>query len=151
MKPVRPSYVLVANRVSASLFRRQGAHVALALVSRFEHPEGRLKSGEIDTDRPGRAFDRMGGARHALSNEESSVEHEARLFALRLAEELEHARQRNEFEELAIIAPPRMLGHLRAALSTQTRALVIGELAKDLADPDGAAVREYIDQLEKPA
>jgi protein required for attachment to host cells len=150
MKPVRPTYVLVANRSNASLFRTNGAHLAPDLVQRFEHPEGRLKSGEIDSDRPGRAFDRMGGGRHALSSEESPVERLAHEFALQLAEQLELARTRGEFDQLALIASPRMLGHLRAALTKPTAALVFGELAKDLGAPNAVEVHPYLDQLKAP-
>ena len=146
MKTVRPTYVLVANRVAGDLFRTQGPHVPVELVAHFDHPEGRLKAHDIDSDRPGRAFDRQGGGRHALSKEESPVERETHEFVLRLAHELEHARQRGDFDQLALIAPPRMLGQLRAALSDQTRALVYAEITKDLDAPDGATVRKCLDE-----
>ena len=150
MKPVLPRYVLVANRSNASLFKTRGPHVDPELVRRFDHPEGRLKSGEIDSDRPGRAFDRKGGARHALSNEESPVERVAHEFALQLAKHLDHARENGEFDELGLIASPRMLGHLRTALSEPTRALVYGELDKDLNEPEPRDLVPYLSQLRKP-
>ena len=150
MKQVLPTYVLVANRANASLFRTLGSHVAPELVRRFEHPEGRLKSGEIDTDRAGRSFDRMGGGSHAMSVEESPVERVAHQFALLLADHLERAREGGEFDELGIIAAPRMLGHLRDALSKPVRALVYGELAKDLDQPTPGDLIPYLSQLAKP-
>lgn len=150
MKQVLPTYVLVANRANASLFKTCGLNVAPELVRRFEHPEGRLKSGEIDSDRAGRSFDRMGGGSHAMSVEESPVERVAHQFALQLATHLEHARENGEFDELGIIAAPRMLGHLRAALSKPVRALVFGELAKDLDQPEPGDVLPYLAQLAKP-
>jgi protein required for attachment to host cells len=150
MKQVLPTYVLVANRANASIFRTRGPHVAPELVQRFEHPEGRLKSGEIDSDRAGRSFDRMGGGSHAMSVEESPVERVAHEFALQLAHHLEHARENREFDQLGIIAAPRMLGHLRAALSKPVRALVFGELAKDLDQPEAGDLLPYLEQLAKP-
>jgi len=147
MKPVLPTYVLVANRVNATLFQTQGPHVAPTLVQHFDHPEGRLKSSDIDTDKPGRAFDRNGGARHALSHEESPVERLAHAFALQLADHLDHAREQGEYDQLGIIAPPRMLGYLRDALSKPTRALVYGELNKDLGEPRPAELIPYLEQL----
>jgi protein required for attachment to host cells len=149
MKPVLPTYVLVANRGNASLYQTQGPQVAPTLIQHFEHPEGRLKSSEIDSDRPGRAFDRNGGARHALSHEESPVERIAHAFALQLAEHLERSREKGEYDQLGIIAPPRMLGYLRDALSKTTRALVYGELTKDLDEPRPADLIPYLEQLAK--
>lgn len=150
MTTVRASYVLVASRVSASLYRSHGPGVAPELVRSFDHPEGRLKAGQIDSDRPGRSFDRTGGGRHALSSEESPVERIAHEFALQLAHELERARQSGEFDALALIAPPRMLGLLRDALSKSVRELVYGELDKDLDQSDLVTLRKHLDQLAKP-
>jgi protein required for attachment to host cells len=147
MKPVLPTYVLVANRTGATLFRTQGPHLAPEFVQRFEHPEGRLKSGAFDTDRPGRAFDRMGGNRHAFSTEESAADRVAHAFVRKLAEHLDHARERGEFDQLGLIAPPRTLGLLREALAKPTRDLVYGELAKDLDAPEPAELIPYLEQL----
>ena len=147
MKPVLPTYVLVANRASAALFRTQGPNQAPDLVQRFDNPKGRLKSGEIDSDRPGRAFDRMGANRHSLSAEESPTDRVAHDFARQLAEHLDGGRERGDFDQLGLIASPRMLGHLRAALSKPTRALVYGELAKDLGDPEPHELVPYLEAL----
>jgi protein required for attachment to host cells len=150
MKQVLPSYALVANRASASLYRTLGPGVAPELVRRFEHPEGRLKASEINTDKPGRGFQASGG-RHAFSPEESSIEHTAREFANQLAKDLEHARQNSEYDELAVIAPPRMLGYLREAMHEQTRGLIYGELAKDIDQSNAMDVRKHLDQIKAKA
>jgi protein required for attachment to host cells len=147
MKPVLPTYALVANRASAALYRTMGPGVAPELVRRFDHPEGRLKSSEINTDRPGRGFDKSGVGSHSFSPEEGPVEKVARDFANTLAKDLQHARQNSEYDELALIAPPRMLGYLRDAMDTPTRGLVYGELAKDIDQNNPMDVRKHLDQL----
>jgi protein required for attachment to host cells len=151
MKPVLPTYALVANRASAALYRTMGPGVAPELVRRFDHPEGRLKSGEINTDRPGRGFDRSGVGSHAFSPEEGPVEKVARDFANTLAKDLQHARQNSEYDELAVIAPPRMLGYLREAMDAPTRDLIYGELAKDIDQNNPMDVRKHLDQLAAKA
>jgi protein required for attachment to host cells len=148
MKPVLASYALVANRASASLYRTLGPGVAPELVRHFDHPEGRLKSGEINTDRPGRGSDSAGGGRtHAFTPNEGPVERVARDFATQLAKDLDHARKNNEYDQLALIAPPRMLGYLREAMDTQTRGLVYGEIPKDIDPADAMEARKHLDQL----
>ncbi len=42
---------------------------------------------------------------------------------------MEHA---HRFQELVVVAPPRMLGELRARLRTEVADTVIAEVAKDL-------------------
>jgi protein required for attachment to host cells len=147
MKPVLPTFALVANRASAALYRTMGPGVAPELVRRFDHPDGRLKSGEINTDRPGRGFDNSGVGSHAFSPEEGPVEKVARDFANRLAKDLQHARQNSEYDELALIAPPRMLGYLRQAMDRPTRDLVYGEIAKDIDQDNPMDVRKLLDQI----
>jgi protein required for attachment to host cells len=82
-----------------------------------------------------------------MSSEESPVERLAHEFALHLAGYLEHAREIREFDELGLIASPWMLGHLRAALTKPTQALVYGELAKDLDQPEPSDLIPYLEQL----
>ena len=53
-------------------------------------------------------------------------------FAARIADtlyDLEHARR---FQVLVVVAPPRMLGELRARLRSEVADTVIAEVAKDL-------------------
>jgi protein required for attachment to host cells len=146
MKSVLPTYALVANRASASLYRTMGPGVAPELVRRFDHPEGRLKSSEINTDKHGSGFG-AGVGRHSFSSEEDAVEHVARDFANQLAKDLAHARQNSEYDELAVIAPPQMLGYLRDAMDAKTRQLVYGEVAKDIDQNNAADVRKHLDQI----
>ena len=71
----------------------------------------------------------------------------ARDFANTLAKDLQHARQNSEYDELAVIAPPRMLGYLREALDSPTRELIYGEIAKDIDQNNPMDVRKHLDQL----
>jgi len=114
------------------------------MVERVDHPSGRLKSGQLDADRPGRAFDRGGQGRHGLEPEESASEHDERMFAGALAEMLDKHRNAGAFDLLVLIAGPKLLGKLRAALSEPTRRLVKVELDKDLIDPTEAELREQL-------
>jgi protein required for attachment to host cells len=79
--------------------------------------------------------------------EDGPVEHVAREFANTLGKDLEQARVNSEYDELALIAPPRMLGYLREAMNAQTRGLVYGEVAKDIDQNDAMGIRKHLDQL----
>jgi protein required for attachment to host cells len=43
--------------------------------------------------------------------------------------QMEHA---HEFDELVVVAPPKMLGDLRAALHPEVTQCIVAEVAKDL-------------------
>lgn len=125
------SWILIANRTGARVVEKQGPQ--LSLLETIDHENGRLRDRDIDSDRQGRSFDRMGASRHALSNEESAHEHDARMFARELARRLHDERLKHSFERLVLVAEPRFLGYLREALDEATERMVIATVAKDLA------------------
>lgn len=63
-------------------------------------------------------------------------------FAKSMAAILNKGRADGDFDELVLVAPPRTMGDLRAALDKPTRASVSAELTKDL-------TAEHPDQLAK--
>jgi protein required for attachment to host cells len=141
------TWILVAHRSGAVVYESRGPGRPLHSVMQLRNPRGRLKSSQVLADRPGRSFDRRGGGRHSLSTEESVPEHIARTFVGKIVERLELARTKAGFERLVLVAPPKMLGQLREALSEALRALLIAELPKDLAHSDGDQVRKQLAEL----
>lgn len=140
-------WILVANRSGAKLFEKANRNAPPLLLSRFDHPAGRLKNREVDADRPGRTFDRHGAGRHAMSHEQDPTQHLAEDFARQLAKELQRATHEDSFDGLVLIAEPRFLGHLRQHLTAPTSVRVIAEVPKDVPDPDAAVVNRYVEEL----
>lgn len=126
------TWVLVAHRGGARFFESLGPGKALVRLEEMANPAGRLENRELGSDKPGRSFNSLGGSRHALGKEHDESETVARAFAIRLADHLDKARGRNAFGKLVLVAEPRFLGQLRAALSSHTAALVSASVEKDL-------------------
>lgn len=126
------SWILVANRTGARILDKQGS--TFNLRETIAHEAGRRRDRDVDSDRQGRAFDRIGGNRHALSSSETPHDHDAKAFARELAERLRADRLQQRFERLVLVAEPRFLGLLRAALDEGTARTVIGTVPKDLAE-----------------
>ena len=137
------TWILVAHRGGARLFESPGPGKGLQLVEDIPHPEGRLKSGEINSDKPGRAFDTF-GRRHGMSQEHEAADQVSLMFAKHLCDKLEKARAENRFGKLVLVAESRLLGELRGALDKHTAALVSATLDKDLA---GVESRDMSKQL----
>ncbi len=127
------TWVLIAHDAGARIFENFGPGKGLDLVQEIEHPEGRERNRDIDTDRPGRSFQSADARRSAMGREESAHERTVADFARKLANKLEHARATNQYDRLVLVAPPRFLGLLRGSLDDVTATLVIGSLDKDLA------------------
>lgn len=125
------TWIIVSHRAGARIL--ENTRTGLRLVSDISHDTGKLKDGEINSDRPGRAFDRVGGGRHAMSSEEAPHDRVANGFARELAEVLRVGRHEQRFDRLVLVAEPRFLGMLRGALDHQTAELVRDAVTKDLA------------------
>lgn len=126
------TWILVADGARARVVLNDGPGrgVRRTPVKEFLGPNA--PSRAIASDRPGRAFDSGGQGRHAMEPPTDPHEHEQRVFLAEVAGFLDQAAKRGDFDRLVIVAPPRALGNLRAALSEAARAKVTGELNKDL-------------------
>lgn len=139
------TWILVAHRSGARVLAQEARGKPLQLIEDLPHPEGRLRDGDINADRPGRAFDIVGAGRHAMGKEQSPTERVAERFAKTLAERLRQGRIENRYDALVLVAEPRFLGELRAALDAPTAALVRATLDKDLG---GVETRELAAHLK---
>jgi protein required for attachment to host cells len=67
---------------------------------------------------------------------EDKLDHEAELFARRVAERLAEGHRQHRYGELRIAAAPRFLGRLRKALDPEVSKSVVDEIDKDLLQLD---------------
>jgi len=125
----KETWVLIADGARARIVRHaQEGIEAEDLLFEFDHKQ----LGEIMSDRPGRSFASEGTRRSAIEyRSEPEKEQEAR-FAEALLAELERRLHAHEFDRLAIVAEPRMLGMLRKGISPALRRSVVTEVPKDL-------------------
>lgn len=124
-------WLLVANSSLARIFKIEKRQ-ELKELKVLEHPESRLHNQDLVSDKPGRDFESAGVARHALEPKTLPKRHEFAVFAKFLADYLEEARNKGEFESLYIAASPALLGLLRQSLHPNTVKLIKGEVDKDM-------------------
>ncbi len=104
-----------------------------------------MPTRELGADRPGRVHDSSDVGRHALEPRVDWHQSEKTRFAGSIAAVLNKGRADGDFEKLVLVAPPRTLGELRAALDKPTRASISAELNKDLT---GARADQLARRLE---
>jgi protein required for attachment to host cells len=124
--------ILVANQSGARLFDKNGGEPVLIEV--LDHPEGKTKGHDLVTERPGRSFDSHGGARHALTNEETPHEHVADRFAMFLADRLMLDRKTNRCDYILLVAEPRFLGNIFGRLDETTIKVCMHPLQYDFSN-----------------
>lgn len=126
------TWIVVADEARGRIFEiQQQGH--LAEIENFVNPSERERNSDLRTDAYGRFYGK--GERDQGHSAEPPVhprEHEAELFALRIAEFLDHARNTNRYSKLYIFAAPRFLGLLRDKLPEEVMKLVDLQLDQDL-------------------
>jgi protein required for attachment to host cells len=107
------TWVLVLNSTRARILRgltRNGSTGASELVLRTEHRNLR----DIMADKPGRSFASSGGQRRsAMEYRSDVVRADERTFAGEALNLLDSHRRAGDFDRLAILASPEMLGIVR--------------------------------------
>lgn len=134
--PAKPekTWVVIADAMHARILHqdKRGGPLAPAPGEEFAHPATHGFARDLKSDAPGRAFDTGSGARHSMEPRTDPKVHEKQLFARQVAEFVNRAAARNEFDRLVLVAPPKMLGELRTHLDQHARDRVAGELDRDL-------------------
>jgi protein required for attachment to host cells len=101
-------------------------------------------SREIGSDRPGRAIASSDNRHAAVQPREDLLEAEHRHFARALVKHLRDSLANHEFDRLAIIAAPKMLGLLRDGLDQKLAKALITDIAKDLVKLPPGEIRGQI-------
>lgn len=135
------TWILVADSAKARLFAMEKDR-SLIEIEDFLNPDGRGR--EPAQDRPPRTHDRFGSARHAIEPRTTAEEKSDEIFARELEAALERGRAGHRYRDLILIAPPRFLGALKAALGEHVRTSVVAELPKDLTHADTAEILGHI-------
>jgi protein required for attachment to host cells len=127
------TWVVVADGMRARILRWEGGdRFGQAMDHDLYDAAVHGFSRDLKSDAPGRAFDPGSGARHAIEPRHDPHEQEKVRFGGQVASVLDDAAARQAFDRLILVAPPKALGILRAALSERVRKCVTGEVNKDL-------------------
>ena len=98
----------------------------------FVHPESRLREQDLVSDGTGSESDTGGYGKHSMGHERAAHQKETKKFADELSAEIDRLRQSGDLHRIYLVASPKFLGLLRAAMSKQCSALVADEVSKDL-------------------
>ena len=129
------TWVLLADEGRARILALRATGTDLVDVEEMADPDARADDADFRHDaypRRGGGGDLRTGSDSIGSSSENKIDHEADLFARRIAARLAQARSQGRFERLRIAAAPRFLGRLRKALDPQVAKTVVDELDKDL-------------------
>ena len=142
---------IVAADASRARILQVADRERLVEVEDLLNPEGRLQDREIASDALGRwsGPDRPGG--NSMPGEVGPAEHVARVFAKRIGDYLDKARNERRYDRLFLVAPPKFLGLMRKELGKEVEKLVSQDLSKDLSWFNAREIERYFAKGSAPA
>src|SRR3954449_11455628 len=146
--------VLVADGRKMLFFRNHGDEGQIDL--RTEAHDARRyqrKDRDIKTDAPGVVQQSFGSGRSTYEEPDFQQQEEDR-WIKEAADELKKRALRGDFEALAIIAPPKALGHLRKKLHKEVERRIVCAVNKEMSGrpvPDIEALLDGHTRTELPA
>ncbi len=145
---MKKTWVVAAESSRARIFQAESRLKPMKEIEGLAHPESRARVLDINADNAGRSFDRAGQGRHAMENEVDPKKHEAEMFAKQIAEHLDKARAKGEFEDVIIVAAPEFLGLLRKHVNPITAKMVSKTVSKNLVRETEEVIRQAALALE---
>jgi protein required for attachment to host cells len=136
--------IVVADQAEAIFYDAPSLEARPTEVGRISDPIAHQHDRELASDRPGRSYESVGGARHAIERENDPRWQEAVRFARRISCRLDDALRKGEFDELIVVAGPPFLGVIRSELSRPARERVVHEIRKDLVHGPVEALRRHL-------
>jgi protein required for attachment to host cells len=142
------TWIVAADSSRARVLQVAGRE-RLVEIEDMLNPAGRMDNRELTTD----AHPRLRGTSGPGSDrqEMTATEHETELFAKRLGEYLDKARNQHRYDELVLVAPPKFLGLIRKELGKEVEKLVADELPKDLSWFNARDLEKYFAKGSEPA
>lgn len=148
---ISTGWVVVADGGRARLFAMEKG-----ISSLYQMPDGEMegphrRNRDIKTDKPGRAFDSTGQHRHALEPHSDPARNDERHFLKSVVDRVDAARKDGALTGVIVVAPPRVLGELRALMPPALSKIVTHEVDRDLAHATIDDIRDHVGEAIFPA
>ena len=127
---MKTTWIVAADASRARILQVMDRDERLAEVEEFANPEGRAHDRDLLADGHARFHGTSGPG--SDREEPKATEHATELFAKRVSDYLDKARNDHRYDRLHVVAPPKFLGQLRKELGKEVQKLVTEELPKDL-------------------
>lgn len=139
------TWILIADGNRARIVKNDGPGLGIDALEDQLFESEHLRVGDIMADKPGRTYDSAGGGRHAMEYSTDPVRQDERAFAKSLIAKLEAGHRKGAYQQLVLVAPPQMLGDLRAELGDGLKAIVHAEVNKDLTHVPNGDLAGHLD------
>ena len=125
-------WIVIADGSRARIVAPGDQPSAYKTVRVFDSPEARLSAHALGESPPGRAQESATSGRHAIESRSDPHEHAETAFLREVAAGIKAADKEGAFDQLLIVAQPRVAAALAENLPGSVKSKITAELAKDL-------------------
>lgn len=140
-------WIITANTNNSRIYNYQSNE--LKLIKEIDHPENKLKSHELGSDKPGR-YQSNDSSRGAFSPHTALDEINVDDFAREIAVELNEARNQNAYDELVVIMPAQMEGLFSKHLNKNVKALIKHTIQKNIMHLSEKELLDFLNENSRP-
>jgi len=134
------SWIVVVNGSEGRIFEVQRARLlngsengdGLQLVETLENPEGRQKSGDLISDKPGNFKSTSSNTYVESASPKETI---AERFAREIINNLETNRNMNKIDDVILVAPSAFHGTINKFLSAPLKSIISVRVEKDYTKP----------------
>ena len=141
------TWYVVADGGRARVLQKRRAQEAFDTQREFASANIHSHTHELGAERPGHGRESANSARHTVQPRKDLHQADKRKFVDEVAEALNEAYARGEFDRLILVAPAHALGDLDQALDEPTRRTVVARLQKDLTNTPNAEIAKHFADL----
>jgi len=149
---MKTTWILVADEAIARILEKPRNGSQLKPVEELTDPDAHAREGDLHNSPHGRRAGAGGANPQATVSASDSERHQhAKLFAARVAQRLLECRRDNRYDEIHIIAAPRLLGYLRKEFHSEVSNVIVDSLDKDLIHESNADLMQRLFPLAADA
>lgn len=143
---MKTTWILVADEAIARILEKPRKGSELKPVEELTDPGAHAREGELHNGPHGRRAGAGGGGnpQATVSAGDSERHHRGQLFAARIAQRLLECRREKQYDEIHVIAAPRLLGYLRNEFHKEVSSVIVDSLDKDLIHESNADLMQRL-------
>jgi len=124
-------WIVAANSNMCRIYHFDKHPKKITLLKEISHPENRLKTSDITSDKPGK-YKNDGSAGGAYSSHTDPKAVEIDNFSREIAQALNHGRNSNAYKNIILVTPSHMDGLISKHLDKHVKELVTDKIQKDI-------------------
>lgn len=141
------TWIVITDGAKGQIVVNEGPGLHLLPPTEFSSDAARQKGQDLVSDRGGRSFDRNAEGRHAVEPRSNPKQVEKDKFVRSVADQIRTGNGSGSFDQLVLIASPKVLGQLRKLLSKDFSDRIVGEIAKDLTNLNTRDLAEHLGDI----